>query len=450
MRFRSFLAPSVALAGGALLCTSGSGKAYNFLGGMLDLGQRDFRVHNNFNDPEANDNTTPSLAFPGQTGAVRAIWAAVAEWGSEPRRDGGGDQHQPGDLGSGGANFDSTFQGLAPDPGGTDDNVFSEITGNSGGVLAFTELPINDGWRIRFYRAPTIWHDGPGAPPGGSDHKDLQGVATHEYGHALGLDHSTNSLDNTMFPGSSGNFYDKRSLAADDIAGVQALYGVRSPAKPHISAFDVLGGQLTIHGTNFAASGNQVWFTPAGQGDGTPVMVQNLTSTQSGTRLDLSIPPGAGSGDLLVRTPGDTGDRLSNAYPADLLLGECPLVESYGTAKVNSLGTSSLLEFSGSPSLAIDNFSLFVTLGGYGSSSGILFHGQTEAATPFMGGTLYSKGPFVRDQTFVFGFFGDVQLPLPISPAMVGQTHHYQLWYVDPGDSFGVGLSNAVKVSFCP
>ncbi len=62
MRFRSLLLPGCALAAAALLCLSGAGDAYNFLGGSLDLGQRDFRVYNNFSDSSDNDNQVPDFA----------------------------------------------------------------------------------------------------------------------------------------------------------------------------------------------------------------------------------------------------------------------------------------------------------------------------------------------------------------------------------------------------
>ncbi|MFT7668174.1 MAG: hypothetical protein ACI8X5_000861 [Planctomycetota bacterium] len=451
MRITTLLAPVCALTAAALLCTSGSGVAYVFLGGSLDLGQRDFRVFNNFDDVEANDNTTPDPNFPGATGAVRAIWAATAEWGSELRRDGTGDQSQPFDLGSGGANFDSSYQGLAPDPGDTNDNTFSEITGQSFGVLAFTELPISDGWRIRFYRAPAVWDDGPGAPVDLIQGRDLQGVATHEFGHALGLDHSNSSLDNTMTSSASGNFYSKRSLAADDIAGVQALYGVRSASKPSITSYDLAGAQLTLHGINFGLGDNEVWFTRvSGVGDGTPIKVTGVNSSGGGTQLSLTLPAEAGSGDVLVRIPGSTGDKLSNAYPFDSILGECPLVETYGTGKLNSDGNSAEITAMGSSSLTYNNLQFDVPFGGIGGAPGLLFHGTVQAAIPFMGGTLYSSGPHVRDQRFVFGFFGDLHLQVPVTPNLVGQTRYYQLWYKDSGASFGVGLSNAVKVTFCP
>lgn len=53
---------------------------------------------------------------------------------------------------------------------------------------------------------------------------DLVTVATHEIGHALGLDHSTVncSIMNAFYTGSH------RYLAQDDIDGIRSIYGVRS------------------------------------------------------------------------------------------------------------------------------------------------------------------------------------------------------------------------------
>lgn len=60
----------------------------------------------------------------------------------------------------------------------------------------------------------------------GGANRDLETVALHEIGHLLGLAHS-GVPGSVMFPTYSG---ERRVLTADDIAGVQALYGRPGPA----------------------------------------------------------------------------------------------------------------------------------------------------------------------------------------------------------------------------
>lgn len=57
---------------------------------------------------------------------------------------------------------------------------------------------------------------------------DLLTVAAHEIGHTLGLAHSSDP-DALMYPSYSGPY---RTLGQDDIAGVQAIYGVGSAPEP--------------------------------------------------------------------------------------------------------------------------------------------------------------------------------------------------------------------------
>lgn len=51
----------------------------------------------------------------------------------------------------------------------------------------------------------------------------IEDIAAHEFGHALGLGHST-SPGATMYPSTSSCSVNNRTLEADDIAGVRALY----------------------------------------------------------------------------------------------------------------------------------------------------------------------------------------------------------------------------------
>jgi len=311
---------------GALSLPTGTA-AFTLIGGSLGLTQRDFRVWNNYSDASANNNLVPHANFPGQTGAVMAIWKGEDEWASGPIAGNGlgdGIASNPV-LGSGGANLDITFQGLAASSGGTNDNIHSELPGSDGGVLAFTETPINNGWRILYYSS-WAWQDGPGSVGSGID---LQGVACHEIGHSLGLGH-TSVGGATMFPSISGTGVAQRSIEADDIAGIQSIYGVKSATKPVITSLSGdknIGANLVIHGTSFAATGGEVWFTKA-VGDGVPQKVTGVSSTGGGTQITVTVPAGVMDGDVMVKTDGTGHSALSNAFPIDLgaPAGDPPIV----------------------------------------------------------------------------------------------------------------------------
>jgi hypothetical protein len=314
--------PSLAAAAGAAaLLLPTQTEAFNTLGGSLSMqSQRDVRVFNNFTDSTVTDNMQEHVMFPGYVGVEMAIWKSCIEWGSTLHGDGSGDSTQVNGLGSGGANFDISWQGNASGVGDTNENIHSQLNGNGGGVYAFCETPISDGWRIRYYQSPWTWEDGPGTLPGGR--VDIQGISTHEYGHALGLDHSGVG-GSTMFAGTSeAGSINLRSLHADDSAGVQFIYGVAAGNKPTITDVQTIGSTVAITGSNFDANNNEVWFTQDGVGgSGTPVKAFGVGSTGLGTAISVLVPAGAGSGDILVRRPGTGGDDLSNAWPFDVTGG---------------------------------------------------------------------------------------------------------------------------------
>lgn len=83
----------------------------------------------------------------------------------------------------------------------------------SGGVLAHAAYP-EEGF-VHF-DDDELW----GTEDDGTTY-DLQTVALHELGHALGLEHSTDrtAVMYAYYPG------ERRALAADDVAGIESLYG---------------------------------------------------------------------------------------------------------------------------------------------------------------------------------------------------------------------------------
>jgi len=368
-RLPHWIPAALLITAGALLIGPADVEGYSLLGGSLGVTQRDVRIYNTFADSSANDNTVIHSQFPGYDGAELAIWKAAVEWGSSAHGNGSGDSKQT-NLGDGGANFDPSWQGNATQIGGPDSNIHSPLSGSSGGVLAYCETPISNGWRIRYYEGWS-WNDGPGSVSGW----DLQSVATHEYGHAVGLGHSSVS-GTTMWPSIGGGTTSQRSIHSDDILGLQAAYGVKASGKPLITSATMAAGILTINGSNFDTGNNEVWFTQAGSGgNGDPVKATGIPSSLGGTRIQLGawphfIPSNAGPGDVLVRSDGTSHSNVSNAFPLDLMStgggcsGGVPIITDVFPALLQALTTDATevtllgCNFNGTNAVTVDGVSL--------------------------------------------------------------------------------------------
>jgi hypothetical protein len=86
----------------------------------------------------------------------------------------------------------------------------------------------------------------------------IEDVGAHELGHALGLGHST-AADATMYPSYSYCSQSARSLAPDDIAGLEFLYpdtGAPSNTSPTVSISGPDTGASFTEGTPIAFSGS--------------------------------------------------------------------------------------------------------------------------------------------------------------------------------------------------
>lgn len=333
---RLFL-PALVL-GAAALITIPAVEAFNVINGVFrNADQTGFQTFStSFADASANDNPTADNNFPGQTGSALSIWKAAVEWNSELRgNNGNGDPLNPGGLGSGNANFDFMYHGNVTSTGGQNSNVVFATNSTLGaGVYAVTGYIIGQaGWQIAFDDSPNngwIWQDGPGNQTNFL-RPDIQGVATHELGHALGLAHSADPNATMIAAAAETQTPAMRSINNDDIGGIQSIYGVKSATKPKITAISgnvYIFGFITITGTNFAATGNEVWFTkdyagtPEVNTPPTPVKVTNISS--NGTSLTVQIPNGVTKGDVIVRVPGSNGDHSVKSAPFPLNLQPPP------------------------------------------------------------------------------------------------------------------------------
>ena len=91
---------------------------------------------------------------------------------------------------------------------------------------------------------------------GCSDGVYIEDIAVHEFGHALGLGHSSEG-DATMYPSVKRCSMDFRTLAADDLAGVEALYPPSgSNALPQVAIQSPSNGANVTEGTALGFTGS--------------------------------------------------------------------------------------------------------------------------------------------------------------------------------------------------
>ncbi|MDP6519879.1 MAG: hypothetical protein QF411_08260 [Planctomycetota bacterium] len=135
-------------------------------------------------------------------------------------------------------------------------------------------------------------------------------------------------------------------------------------------------------------------------------------------------------------------------YALGSTTGQCPTPAAYGTAKTNSQGWLPAIGHSGTPSVASADFAVTVVLS-VPNQPTILISGAATASIPFMGGTLWVAAPHVRHGVQFLDSFGSVSYPITVDAPLVGTTRYFQFWNRDPADSFGVGLSDGLEVTFC-
>jgi hypothetical protein len=448
MKIRNLFLPAFAVGTAIVFTTPKQSEGFALLGHSLSVTETNFRVFNNFQDSQSNNNTTADPNWPGYTGAIMAIWKGVMEWGSRKHGDGSGDPHQPGLLGSGNSNYDPFFTGEATNVGSIGNNIHSALNQNGGGTLAFMQGG-SFGWWVRYYDNHT-WSDGPSQslPFGQSD---LQGVACHEQGHSLGLNHTTAS-GATMTAFASGVV--DRSINGDDIAGVQAIYGtVDNNLKPRITSITALGGnQIQINGANFTVNFNEVWFTrlnatsPSPSANEEPIKLTGVSSTSGGTVITVNTPAGAGPGDVMVKRNSATQSSTSNPWPFDPAALPIP-PPTFSTVTPSSVpvlgvgGTATVLlsgsDFTQATGLTVDGFEVGVA-GNFTGSWSVLNDSTISVTLPLV----LNAGMVDIELTTPSGT-GTIQVEL-VSPAKsagtegILATEPTNNWDISDGFSFGM------------
>jgi predicted Zn-dependent protease len=169
---------------------------------------------------------------------------------------------------------------------------------------------------------------------------DLQATLTHEIGHLLGLEHSIVS-GATMFErqGKNGtyglNSFSPRTLTADDIAGVRALYGANAAAAS-ADCCGSISGKLSAAVTNRSApaANVQVWIEEVASGR---IVAGVLTSADGVFRLE-GIPMGRYT---IYARQGSSGESaVGKTVVAAQSLGEIDVIKNRTTNFTKKLKTT--------------------------------------------------------------------------------------------------------------
>ncbi len=256
------------------------------------------------------------------------------------------------------------------------------------------------------------------------DEFDVQETATHELGHALGLEHSTVSgatMSATGAPGSTSG----RSLHSDDQAGARFLYGARGDDSPVVTA--VVPSEAEIRG------GATVRISGSGLEGGSVLVGDRPAETlESGDdRLVVVAPPGAALGPSRVVVRGASGAEVVLAGALAYVANE-PALDVEGVPRP---GETILFRIAGPPSgvLAL----LADRRPGESSFFGV---GIGLAGTPVFRAVADS----IFDSTVrrpPLSASGEAQIPLriPEKPGFVDRTVYFQAVVADAPRPAGAG-----------
>jgi predicted Zn-dependent protease len=122
------------------------------------------------------------------------------------------------------------FEDVTEDANANENIVYWERnwTANSEMLALTTTISNSDGVIVGFKIALNAQH--PQWSINGTEGMDLQNALTHEVGHVLGLDHTEEREEATMFPSTEEGERSKRDLDWDDKEGLRYLYPITAAA----------------------------------------------------------------------------------------------------------------------------------------------------------------------------------------------------------------------------
>ncbi len=133
-----------------------------------------------------------------------------------------------------------------------------------------------------------------------------------------------------------------------------------------------------------------------------------------------------------------------------------PPPATFGQGMVTALGTTAMLSWTGTSSLAANNFSLTIS-GAAPGGIGVVFASSSVDRTPFLSGFWYVGAPRVRLRVGGLDSAGASRLPIAIDAGDVGATRFYQgyfrsgaLSHSAPVVPAGTVLTDALRVVFTP
>jgi Matrixin/IPT/TIG domain len=402
------LAAAVAVLGFVLAGEWESVRAYTTYGGAWPGSTAPYRINANFPDPSAG---TPA-------DQIAAVQAAADAWHVQT-----------------GIDFSFAYAGttsvatVAYD--GTNAIFYSHTDG--GGALAVCYYWMGGGslyqFDIQFFDRAGLYDFVWAVTPNMAQF-DIQSVATHELGHALGLGHSAIGAA-TMYPTIAPGDVSRRTLDIDDINGALSIYGT-APVTPSVtgcspSSMYIDGGsQVTITGTNFSATGLSIQI--GGVAAINPTYI-------SPTQIACTVPPGILDGQVPVQVC--CGTQCASAP-----------VFSYTTIRVfnpPTLGGVSRVDFK-VPAMAGKAFQAYGSLGTVGIPLSSWLNPLDPRILPLTYDTILVWNALANPSWFAYfngnlnaagvahGFFG-----VPPTPQVQGVTFHFAFLVWDASSQSGVG-----------